>query len=82
LRCITRHLRGDARTLLLADDVQSEIEPGGHPGAGEHRTVLDEDAVVEHARPRLRAPQLIDVQMVSGAFAPGQQSGPRRQHAA
>src|SRR5215831_20693156 len=71
-------VRGKARTVLLADDVQGEVESGGDAGAGKDRSVLDEDAVVEHAGTRLDAAQLLDMLVMRSALTSGKQPGVRR----
>jgi len=62
--------------------VRRKINACRDSGAGEHRTVLHENAVFEHPRARLRPAQLLDVRVMGGALATRQQSGPGSQHAA
>ena len=61
--------------------MQRQVESRGHPGAGKNRPVLDEDAVVEHAGARLDAAQFLDVRVMRGALAPGEETSVGGEHA-
>ena len=69
---VTGNIRGDPGTELLPDYIQREIQSGGHSGAGKHRAVFDEDAIVQHARTRLDFAERVDVREMRRAFPTGE----------
>ena len=46
---------GDLGALLLADDVQTGVDPGGRAGGGDHRVLVDVQHVRLDPRPRVAA---------------------------
>ncbi|GHH03112.1 hypothetical protein Srubr_69520 [Streptomyces rubradiris] len=68
-------LVGDRRTEVAPDHVQAQIDPGGHPGRGQHVAVVDEQHVGVHLDLREHPLEPLGVGPVRGGRAAVQTAG-------
>ena len=66
---------GHLAAVVGADDVQAEVDAGGHPGRGEHVAVVDEEHVGVESHVRVPAPEPFRVRPVGGRRPPVEQAG-------
>lgn len=68
-------LVGDGGTEVPADDVEAQVDAGGHAGGGEQGAVVDVQDVVVHPEPRVQPFQLVGACPVRGHRTAVEQPG-------
>ena len=58
-----------ARSKLVSNNMQCEIQSRCNTRAAQHGPILDENAIVQNARRRIYPAQLLNMGMMGGAFA-------------